>query len=75
MVIDQGNYHIVDNDLKYTYSWEWTNLSTSAKSHLNKSVHFISNRSFKKRTNNESWQNSRSIAVLRVFLVFKQVKC
>ena len=47
MVIDQGNYHIVDNDLKFTYSWEWTNLSTSAKSHLNKSVHFISNRCLK----------------------------
>ena len=71
MVIDQGNYHIVDNDLKFTYSWEWTNLLTSGKSHLNWSVHFISDRSFKKRTYYESWQNSRSIAVLRIFLVSK----
>ena len=74
MVIDQGNYHIVDNDLKFTYSWEWTNLLTSGKSHLNWSVHFISNRSFKKRTYYESWQNSSSIFVLHVYVMLTQLE-
>ena len=75
MVMDQGNFHLMDNDLKFTIIWELAYLPKSTESQLNRSVDFISNRSFKKFNNYESWQNSRFIAVLCAFLVFIQVKC
>ena len=68
MVMDQGNFHIVDNDVHFTIIWELTHLSKYTELHLNQSVDFISQRSFFTCTNSESWQNFCSIAVLHVFL-------
>ena len=68
IVIDHGNFHMEDNDFKYTSSWELTDFSKSAESQLNRSVHFISSRSFKNRTNSKRSQNFRSIAILQVIL-------
>ena len=34
MVIDQGYFHIVDNDLTFTITWKLLILWVSAKSHL-----------------------------------------
>ena len=68
IVIDHGNFHKEDNDLKYTSSWESAHFSKSAGSQLNKSVHFISSCSFKNRTNSERSQNFRSVAVLQLIL-------
>ena len=68
MVMGQGNFHIVDNDLDITIIWELTHLPKSTELHLNQSLDFISQRSFFTCTNSESWQNFRSIAVLHVFL-------
>ena len=42
MVMDQGNFHIVDNDLKFTIIWELAYLPKSTESHLDESVDFIS---------------------------------
>ena len=66
MVIDHGNFHMEDNDLKFTSTWELADLSKPAEFHLNKSVHFIISRSFKKNTNSEISENFHSIDVLRV---------
>ena len=63
MVMDQGNFHIVDNDVHFTIIWELSHLSKSTELHLNQSVDFISQRSFFTCTNSESWQNFRSIGV------------
>ena len=41
MVIDQGNFHIVDNDIKFTNTWEFADFPKSAESHLGKFVDFI----------------------------------
>ena len=41
MVIDQGNFHIVNNGLNFINISELTNLPKSAESHLGKFVHFI----------------------------------
>ena len=68
MVMDQGNFHIVDNDLDITIIWELTHLPKSTELHLNQSLDFISQRSLLNRTNPESWQNFRSIAVLQVYI-------
>ena len=68
MVIDHGNFHIEDNDLKYTSSWESAHFPKSAGSQLNRFVHFISNRRFINHTNSKISQNFRSIAVLQVVL-------
>ena len=51
MVIDQDNFHMVNNDLKLTNTWELAYLSKSTKSVVqislkNKSVDFIRNHSF-----------------------------
>ena len=70
MVIDQGNYHIADNDLQLRMD-KFVNIGQIS---LKPVCTLFCDRSFKKRTNYESWQNSRSIAVLRVFLVCKQAK-
>ena len=42
MVMDQGNFHIVDNDFKFTITWELAHLPKSTESHLDQSVDFIS---------------------------------
>ena len=68
MVMDQGNFHLMDNDLKFTIIWELTNLPKSTELHLNQYVDFISQRRFFTCTNSESRQNSHSIAVLHVFI-------
>ena len=44
MVMDQGNFHLMDNDLKFTIIWELAYLPKSTESQLNRSVDFISNR-------------------------------
>ena len=67
MVMDQGNFHLMDNDLKFTIIWELAYFPKSTESQLNQTVDFISDRSFLTHTNPESWQNSRSIAVLHVY--------
>ena len=41
IVIDQGNLHIKDTDLKFASTWELALLSKSTESHLNKAVDFI----------------------------------
>ena len=64
MVIDQGNFHIVDNDLKFTITWKLLILWVSAKSHLDKSTDFISDLTFWNRTYSKSPQNLRSYDIL-----------
>ena len=68
LVIDQGNFCIKDNSHKYADIWKLANLPKPTESHFNGFVDFISNRSFKIRTNSKSSQNSRSIAVLDVYI-------
>ena len=68
MVMDQGNFHIVDNDFKFTITWELAHLPKSTESHLDQSVDFISGLNFWSRTYFESPQNFPSIAVLHIFL-------
>ena len=68
MVIDQGNFHVMDNDLKFTISWKLAYLSKSTLPYLNRFVDFISDRSFVTSTNPKSWQNFHSIAVLQVYI-------
>ena len=41
MVIDQGNFHIVNNPLKFINISELTHFPKSAESHLGKFVDFI----------------------------------
>ena len=74
MVMDQGNFHLMDNNLKFTIIWELTYLSKSTEPQLNRTVDFISDRSFLSHTNPESWQNSRSIAVSHVSVAYLQAE-
>ena len=67
MVMDQGNFHLMDNDLKFTIIWELAYLSKSAEPQLYQTLDFISDHSFLTHTNPESWQNFRSIAVLHIY--------
>ena len=67
IVIDQGKLHKVDNDLKFTNSWELANFPKPTEPQLNRTVDFISDRSFLTHTNPESWQNSRSIGIVHVY--------
>ena len=46
MVIDQGNFHIVDNALNFINISELTHLPKSTESHLGKFVDFISGHRF-----------------------------
>ena len=69
MAIGQGNFHIKENSLKFTNSWELMNLSKSAEFHLNTCADFISDPTFWTRTYSESWQNFRYIAVLHINVV------
>ena len=65
MVMDQGNFHIVDNDLKFTIIWELAYLPKSTESHLDQSIDFISSLTFWSRTYSESPQNFRSYDILQ----------
>ena len=60
IVIDQGNFHKVDIDLKFTNTWELASLPKSTESPLDQSVDFISSLTVKSRTYSESPQNFRS---------------
>ena len=64
MVMDQGNFHIEDNDLKFTIIWELAYLPKSTESHLDRSIDFISDLTFWNRTYSESPQNFRSYDIL-----------
>ena len=64
MVMDQGNFHIVDNDFKFTITWELAHLPKSTESHLDQSVDFISSLIFLNCTYSESPQNFRSYDTL-----------
>ena len=68
MVMDQGNFHIEDNDFKFTITWELAHLPKSTESHLDQSVDFIRGLNFWMRTYSESPQNFPSIVVLHIFL-------
>ncbi len=57
MVIDQGNFHIVDNDLKFTITWKLLILWVSAKAHLDQSTDFISGHRILNCTYPQSSQN------------------
>ena len=57
IVIDQGYFHKVDNDLKFTNTWELANFPKSTESHLDRLVDFISGLTFWNRTYSESLQN------------------
>ena len=46
IVIDQGNFHKIDIDLKFTNNWELANLPKSTKPYIDQSVNFISDMSF-----------------------------
>ena len=46
MLIDQGNFHKVENTLKYTNTRELAHLPKSTESHLDRSVDFISSPAF-----------------------------
>ena len=41
IVIDQGNFHKMDIDLKFTNNWELAHLPKSTVSHFDQSVNFI----------------------------------
>ena len=51
MVMDLGNFHIEDIDLKFTISWKLAYLSKSTLPYLNRFADFISDRSFVTSTN------------------------
>ena len=70
MVIDQGNFHIVDNNIISTNTWELAHLQKPAEPYLTQSVDFISDRRFLTIRIPKSWQNFRSIAVLHVCIEF-----
>ena len=57
IVIYQGKFHKVDNDLKFTNTWELANFPKSTESHLDGLVDFISGLTFVSRTYSESLQN------------------
>ena len=66
MVMGQGNFHIVDNDLKFIITWELVHLPKSTEPHLNLSVDFIRNRRFFYHTYSKSYEYFHSIDVLYV---------
>ena len=69
IVIDQGSFHKVDNDLKFTNTWELAHLPKSTESHLDQSVDSISCLIFWNRTYSESPQNFHSYDILHVYVV------
>ena len=54
MVMNQGNIHLMDDELKFTIIWELTYFPKSTEPQLNQTVDFISSRSFFTCTNSES---------------------
>ena len=54
MVMDQGDFNLMDNNLKFTIFWELAYLSKSAEPQLNQTLDFISDHSFLTHTNPES---------------------
>ena len=69
IVIDQGYFHKVDNDLKFTNIWELAHFLKSTESHLDRAVDFISGLTFWSSTYSESPQNFRSYDILHVYVV------
>ena len=69
MVMDQGNFHIEKNDFKFTITWELAHLPKSTKSHLDRSIDFISGLTCWSRTYSESTQNFRSYDILHDHVV------
>ena len=69
MAMDQGNFHVVDNDLKFTITWELAHLPKSTESHLDQSVDFISGLIFWNCTYSKSPQNFRSYDTLNDHVV------
>ena len=59
MVIDQGYFHIVDNDLTFTITWKLLILWVSAKSHFGQSTDSICGHRFSNCTYSKSSQNFR----------------
>ena len=74
MVMDQGNFHIVDNDLKFTIIWELAYLPKSTESHLDRSIDFISDLTFWNRTYSKSPQNLSSYDILHDHVASLQVE-
>ena len=70
MVIGQGNFHKVDNDFKFTKTWELAHLSKSTESHLDHIADFYSSLSFWNHTYSESLQNLRSYDILHDHVAF-----
>ena len=66
MVMDQGNSHLVDNDLKFTINWKLAHFPKSTLPHLKPFVDFFRSRGFFICTNPESWQNFGSYDILHV---------
>ena len=66
MVMDQGNFHLIDNGLKFSIMWELPYLPKSTEPQLNRSLDIFSGRSYFNHKNSQTSQNFRSIAVLHV---------
>ena len=75
IVIDQGNLHKKDIDLKFPSTWELAILSKATASHLNKAVDFIRSLSFWSRTYSESPQNTLSYDILHVYVLSEWPIC
>ena len=69
IIINHGNFHMKDNDLKFTNIWELAHLPKSTESHLDRSANFISGLTFWYRTYSESPQNFRSYDISHDYLV------
>ena len=67
--MDRSNFHIEDNDLKFTSTWELAHLSKSTDLHLKRPVDFISGLTYLSRTYSESPQNFCSYDILHVHIV------
>ena len=74
MVMGQGNFYLMDNDLKFTIIWELAYFPKSTEPQINRSVDFISGRSYYNHKNSQISQNFRSIAVLHVSLASLQTE-
>ena len=67
--MDQGNFHKMNNDFKFTITWELAHLLKSTEFHLDQSVDFISGLIFWSRTYSESPQKFRSYDTLNDHVV------
>ena len=66
MVIDQVDFHIEDNDIKFTCTYELAHLPKPPESYLIRCVDFIPCLTFSNHTYSESSQNTCSIVILHV---------